>query len=77
MAERILNMNSMKLCLVIVLIFWLISEFAPADISAVTSMVGIGVAVVAVILFNRHQNLERKTDGDDDEDADDELIKDK
>ncbi|WP_294520897.1 hypothetical protein [uncultured Anaerovibrio sp.] len=72
-----MNMNSMKLCLVIVLIFWLISEFAPADISAVTSMVGIGVAVVAVIMFNRHQNSDKKTDGDNDEDEDDELIEDK
>ena len=70
-------MNSMKLCLVIVLIFWLISEFAPADISAVTSMVGIGVAVVAVIMFNRHQNSDKKTDGVNDEDEDDELIEDK
>ncbi len=60
-------MNIMKLCLVVVLIFWLITEFAPENIAAVTSMVEIGVAVVAVILLNkRHNSHGTNDDGEDD-----------
>ena len=66
-------MNIMKICLVVVLIFWLITEFAPEDISAITGMVGIGVAVVAVILFNRmNKRNEQDTDSGEDDDYDEE-----
>ncbi len=65
-------MNIMKICLVVVLIFWLITEFAPEEISAITGMIGIGVAVVAVILFNNHHN--KKKAEQDDEDNMDEVI---
>ena len=70
-------MNIMKICLVVVLIFWLITEFAPENISAITGMIGIGIAVAAVILFN-HQHSERKGENDDvgDAIADDENVED-
>lgn len=63
-------MNIMKLCLVVVLIFWLITELAPEDISAITSMVGIAVAVVAVILLNRWYNTHKGQDEMADEEDD-------
>ena len=67
-------MNIMKICLVVVLIFWLITEFAPEEISAITGMIGIGVAVVAVILFNNHHN--KKQAEQDAEDNMDDVIED-
>ena len=56
-------MNILKFCLVAVLVFWLISEFAPENVSAVTSMMGIAVAVVAMIIYNqKHNNSKEDSD---------------
>ncbi len=56
----------MKLCLAAVLLFWLISELAPEDISAVTSMLGIVVAVIALMIYNkRHNSSQHQEDADD------------
>ena len=57
-------MNILKLCLVAVLVFWLISEFAPEDVSAVTSMLGIAVAVVAMIMYNKKHNSSEEQEDD-------------
>ena len=63
-----MNMNILKLCLVAVLVFWLISEFASEDVSAVTSMLGIAVAVVAMIIYNKKHS--RSGDPDSEEPGD-------
>ncbi|ORT99778.1 hypothetical protein D081_1662 [Anaerovibrio sp. JC8] len=71
-------MNILKLCLVAVLVFWLISEFAPEDVSAVTSMLGIAVAVVAMILYNKKQNSDdEQGEYGDSDDYDDDYEEDK
>ncbi|WP_407399536.1 hypothetical protein [Anaerovibrio sp.] len=60
-------MNILKFCLVAVLVFWLISEFAPENVSAITSMMGIAVAVVAMIMYNKkHNNSNEESEGYDD-----------
>jgi len=59
-------MDILKLCLAAVLAFWLISELAPEDISAVTSMLGIAVAVIALMIYNkRHNSSQHQEDADD------------
>ena len=56
-------MNILKFCLVAVLVFWLISEFAPENVSAITSMMRIAVAVVAMIMYNKkHNNSKEDSD---------------
>ena len=61
-------MNILKLCLVAVLVFWLISEFAPENVSAVTSMLGIAVAVVAMIMYNKKHSSSQDQDSDENDD---------
>ncbi len=64
-------MNILKFCLVAVLVFWLISEFAPENVSAVTSMMGIAVAVVAMIMYNKKHNNSKEDSYEYDDSNDD------
>lgn len=64
-------MDILKFCLVAVLVFWLISEFAPENLSAITSMMGIAVAVVAMIMYNKKHNSSKEDSAEYDDSNDD------
>lgn len=64
-------MDILKFCLVAVLFFWLISEFAPENVSAITSMMGIAVAVVAMIMYNKKHNSSKEDSAEYDDSNDD------
>ncbi|MCR5176235.1 MAG: hypothetical protein K6C05_05235 [Anaerovibrio sp.] len=63
-------MYILRICLVILLIFWLLTEFGPEEISSITGGIGICFAIMVLILYNKkhheqHQNDEEYCGEDD------------